>query len=193
MEKTNCWADILILLRGGTNAGKLASESILDAVQMDDMPNLMHELCTDFLLASEWSTRMNAALVIRLVSEKFSALLIPLLSDSLSDGDLLHLSDLQVDKIDQCGCGAELLGGKSTFIRDSGGDRLYGKGWLRRQQRALRKRLGLESRSSSSSHNGSSSYSSDVADALAFDRPETVLSLLGYEDVVTTNTIGRTG
>jgi hypothetical protein len=80
-----------------------------------------------------------------LICSEFQRTLKPRLLESKSDGDLLYLDELDVGKIYNCGYSTELLGGHSTYVEDAKTDnKLYGKKWLRRQRRALQKRLGLE-------------------------------------------------
>jgi hypothetical protein len=96
-------------------------------------------------MAPEWTTRTNAAYALGLICSEFQRTLKPRLLESKSDGDLLYLDDLDVGKIYNCGYSTELLGGHSTYVEDAKTDnKLYGKKWLRRQRRALQKRLGLE-------------------------------------------------
>lgn len=143
------YRELFVLLHGNVKSGQLAAQAIVDlaAESLNEAPidELLHELCTVLLVSAEWTTRVNTGYTIRLLCAHFQDKLIPPLLDSPSDGDLLHISDLNVDKIYKCGCSDELLSGHSTYIEESSQSRLYGKKWLVKQQRALHKRLGLES------------------------------------------------
>ena len=140
--------DLLMLLRGNVPSGELAAQAIVDlAAESTDASSLnllLHELCTDFLVAAEWSTRVNAAYALRLLCARFRVPLSETLLHSPSDGDLLQLHHLQVGRICALGDSALLLSGTSNYLAEAQLDRLYSRNWLARQQRALAQRLGIE-------------------------------------------------
>jgi hypothetical protein len=141
-DQRGCWKDVIILLRGNLRSGATASQVLADIVKEEDLPDSFHQICTSYLTAAEWMTRTNAGITIKNLCQKYSSQLSPLLSRSKSDGELLTLLELDVSAVSECE-GAELLGGNSKYDSVEDGD-LYSKSWLKRQRKALRKRLGLE-------------------------------------------------
>jgi hypothetical protein len=141
-DQRGCWKDIIILLRGNLRSGATASQVLADVIKEEDLPDSFHQICTSYLTAAEWMTRTNAGITIKNLCQKYSSQLSPLLSRSKSDGELLTLLELDVTAVSECK-GAELLGGNSKCDSVEDND-LYSKNWLKRQRKALRKRLGLE-------------------------------------------------
>ena len=183
------FGSLFVLLRGSVASGELAAQAIVDQAaeggqesQGAALDSLLHELCTVLLVSGEWSTRVNAAYTLRLLCRRFQSLLRPLLLDSPSDGDLLHLSQLHVEHINALsGRGATLLSGASSYLADARPDRLYNKQWLSRQQRALSRRLGLEA------------AGEDEKSALAAGGPESLLTLADVAFEGLTSTERRAG
>lgn len=142
-ETRGNWRDIIILLRGDLRAGSTAAEVLADVIVVEELPELFHELCTRYLVTKEWTARMNAGSTIKSLCKKFATNLIPLMTRSRSDGELLTLVELDIFAVSSCK-DAELLAGNSHVDKQVEGKDLYSKSWLKKQRRALRKRLGLE-------------------------------------------------
>jgi hypothetical protein len=142
-ESRGCWKDLIVLLRGDMRAGATASQVLADILIEVELPEVFHELCTLYLTAKDWMARSNAGATIKCLCRKFASILIPLLTRSKSDGELLTLSELDVSAVSNCE-NAILLGGHSYPEKQAEGSELYSKSWLQKQRRALRKRLGLE-------------------------------------------------
>ena len=142
-ETRGNWRDIVILLRGDLRAGSTAAQVLADVLVVEELPELFHELCTRYLVTKEWTARMNAGSTIKGLCKKFATNLIPLMTRSRSDGEVLTLSELDVFAVSNCK-DAELLAGNSHAEKQVEGRDLYSKSWLKKQRRALRKRLGLE-------------------------------------------------
>ena len=142
-ETRGNWRDIIILLRGDLRAGSTAAQVLADVLVVDELPELFHELCTRYLVTKEWTARMNAGSTIKGLCKKFAADLIPLMTKSRTDGEVLCLSELDIFAVSNCK-DAELLAGNSNVEKQVEGRDLYSKSWLQKQRRALRKRLGLE-------------------------------------------------
>lgn len=143
-ESKACWRDVIILLRGDLRAGLTASQVLADVLEEDELPTVFHELCTRYLVAKEWTSRTNAGVTIKNLCVRFASRLTPLIAYSKSDGELLTLSELDVFAVSCCK-DAELLSGDSNSTKSVEGRDIYSKSWLRKQRKALRKRLGLES------------------------------------------------
>jgi hypothetical protein len=142
-ESRGSWKDLIVLLRGDMRAGATASQVLADILIEVELPEVFHELCTLYLTTKDWMARTNAGTTIKCLCRKFASILIPLLTRSKSDGDLLTLSELDVSAVSNCE-NAILLSGHSYPERQAEGSELYSKLWLQKQRRALRKRLGLE-------------------------------------------------
>ena len=142
-ETRGNWRDIIILLRGDLRAGSTAAQVLADVLVVDELPELFHELCTRYLVTKEWTARMNAGSTIKSLCKTFAADLIPLITRSRSDGEVLCLAELDIFAVSNCK-DAELLAGNSNVEKQVEGRDLYSKSWLQKQRRALRKRLGLE-------------------------------------------------
>jgi hypothetical protein len=142
-ESRGCWKDLIVLLRGDMRAGATASQVLADILIEVELPEVFHELCTLYLTTKDWMARSNAGATIKCLCRKFASILIPLLTRSKSDGELLTLSELDVSAVSNCE-NAILLGGHSYPEKQAEGSELYSKSWLQKQRRALRKRLGLE-------------------------------------------------
>jgi hypothetical protein len=142
-ESRGCWKDLIVLLRGDMRAGATASQVLADILIEVELPEVFHELCTLYLTTKDWMARSNAGATIKCLCRKFASVLIPLLTRSKSDGELLTLSELDISAVSNCE-NAILLGGHSYPEKQAEGSELYSKSWLQKQRRALRKRLGLE-------------------------------------------------
>jgi hypothetical protein len=142
-DSEDSWKDIIILLRGNLKGGATASQVLIDILKEDDLPEVFHQLCTQYLTATEWIVRTNAGNSIKNICEKFASTLIPLATRSRSDGELLILSELDVTAISHCK-DTELLCGNLCYLDLLEGNELYTKSWLKKHRKALRKRLGLE-------------------------------------------------
>jgi hypothetical protein len=142
-DSRGCWKDLIVLLRGDTRAGATASQVLADILIEVELPEVFHELCTLYLTTKDWMARSNAGATIKCLCRKFASILVPLLTRSKSDGELLTLSELDVSAVSNCD-NAILLGGHSYPEKQAEGSELYSKLWLQKQRRALRKRLGLE-------------------------------------------------
>ena len=138
-----CWKDIIVLLRGDLRAGATASLALADVLNETELPEVFHELCTRYLISKEWMSRTNAGSTIKNLCQKYASVLTPLVTISKSDGELLTLSELDIAAVSSC-TGAELLSGSNFCDSQIEGSDLYSKSWLRKQRKALRKRLGLE-------------------------------------------------
>jgi hypothetical protein len=108
-----------------------------------ELPEVFHELCTRYLISKEWMSRTNAGSTIKNLCQKYASVLTPLVTISKSDGELLTLSELDIAAVSNC-TGAELLSGSNFGDSQVEGRDLYSKSWLKKQRKALRKRLGLE-------------------------------------------------
>lgn len=137
-ETRGNWRDIIILLRGDLRAGSTAAEVLADVIVVEELPELFHELCTRYLVTKEWTARMNAGSTIKSLCKKFATNLIPLMTRSRSDGELLTLVELDIFAVSSCK-DAELLAGNSHVDKQVEGKDLYSKSWLKKQRRALRK------------------------------------------------------
>ena len=142
-ESKGSWQDVIILLLGDLRAGNTASQVLTDILEERDLPDCFHQLCTKFLVAKEWTARTNAGVTIKSLCTKFATVLTPLITLSKSDGELLILSELDISAVTNCK-DAELLSGDSSVDNINEGSELYSKSWLKKQRKALRKRLGLE-------------------------------------------------
>ena len=142
-ESRGCWKDLIVLLRGDLRAGATASQVLVDILIEVELPEVLHELCTTYLIAKDWAARSNAGATIKCLCQKFAPILMPLIASSKSDGELLTLSELDVSAVSNCE-NAILLSGHSFPDKQAEGSELYSKLWLQKQRRALRKRLGLE-------------------------------------------------
>ena len=142
-ESKASWKDVIILLRGELRAGITASQVLADVLEEEELPDVFHQLCTRYLIAKEWTARSNAGVTIKNLCVKFASQLSPLITCSRSDGELLTLSELDISAVSCCK-DAELLGGNSTGRQSVEGSEIYTKSWLKKQRKALRKRLGLE-------------------------------------------------
>lgn len=142
-ESKACWREVIILLRGDLRAGITASQVLADILDEEDLPDVFHELCTRYLIAKEWTARTNAGVTIKNLCVKFATQLTPLIVCSRSDGELLTLSELDVSAVSCCK-DAELFSGDTNSSKSVEGRDIYSKSWLRKQRKALRKRLGLE-------------------------------------------------
>ena len=142
-DTKSSWQDVIILLLGDLRAGNTASQVLLDIVEVDEISEVFHELCTRYLTAKEWTARTNSGLTIKNLCVKYASVLTHLMTRSRSDGELLTLLELDVSAVSDCK-DAELLSGDSTVEKLSEGRELYSKMWLKKQRNALRKRLGLE-------------------------------------------------
>lgn len=142
-ETRGNWRDIIILLRGDQRAGSTAAEVLADVIAVEELPELFHDLCTRYLVTKEWTARMNAGSSIKSLCKNFATNLIPLVTRSRSDGELLTLAELDIFAVSNCK-DAELLAGNSHVEKQVEGKDLYSKSWLKKQRKALRKRLGLE-------------------------------------------------
>ena len=144
--------DLLPLLRGTSKSGALAAEALCDAVPESALSYVMHILVTKFSLDSDLMTRVNSSVAIRTLCLRHRDAFRSLLLESSSDGALLLLTDLHIETIVKGKKnGNVLLSGASEKEQfdavhgDVTSSRLYGKSWLRRQKRAIQKRLGIES------------------------------------------------
>ena len=158
--------ELLVLLRGSVKAGRMAGAAISEAATEDDLPELVHELIAGLLLSSAWATRANASHTLRLLSRRFASHLAPMLLSSSSEGSMLSLDDIDLPRLLQEGAGVELLAGGDPNESENASDvgtHIYGKGWLQRQKRELRRRLGMES------------GGTDVASAVSYDDSTDVL------------------
>jgi len=167
--------ELLVLLRGTVKAGRLAAAAIVDTAVEEDLPGLAHVIITEHLISSSWATRSNAGHTLRLLSRRHAAPWALLLAASSQEGSLLTLDDIDLPRLLREESGALLLAGTGGA---GGGDdnasnqhdpqaasqQLYGKAWLRKQKRELRRRLGMESEGT------------DVAAAVAYDGSTEVLS-----------------
>ena len=142
-DSKSSWQEVIVLFLGDLRAGNTASQVLTDITEDVDLPEVFHQLCTRYLTAKEWTARTNSGLTIKTLCIKHASILTPLIMRSRSDGDLLTLSELDVSAVSDCK-DAELLSGDSTFEKVSEGRELYSKLWLKKQRKALRKRLGLE-------------------------------------------------
>jgi hypothetical protein len=141
----NTWEDLIILLKGSKKSGILAANALIDIIKEEDIPFIYHELCTDVLMSSEWTTRYNGGYAIRLITQNFFKLLYPLISNNSNDGELLLLSELDIENIIKSKNIKELCSGKSNYLSEIKSENsLYDKKWLRKQRNALQRRLGLE-------------------------------------------------
>lgn len=138
-----CWKDIIVLLRGDLRTGATASQALADVLNETELPEVFHELCTRYLISKEWLSRANSGSTIKHLCQKYASVLTPLVTISKSDGELLTLSELDIAAVSSC-TGAELLSGSNFGDSQVEGRDLYSKSWLRKQRKALRKRLGLE-------------------------------------------------
>jgi hypothetical protein len=157
---SSAWRDLLPLLRGGRRAGEQVAAALVDiCVEYRPLlPDIFHTLITSVLIADEWHARINAGKCICALTRANAAFLSEMLITSRSDGELLKLADLQVDRILQCQASTLLkhtsTSGNAgvhvdqTHTGDDGardaGQAIYSKRWLRRQRQALRRRLGIE-------------------------------------------------
>ena len=142
-DSKSSWQEVIVLFLGDLRAGNTASQVLTDIAEDTDLPEVFHQLCTRYLTAKEWTARTNSGLTIKTLCIKHASMLTNLIMRSRSDGDLLTLSELDVSAVSDCK-DAELLSGNSTFDKIFEGRELYSKLWLKKQRKALRKRLGLE-------------------------------------------------
>lgn len=178
-KNSEIWMELVHLLKSSIKSGTLAANTLGNVVNDTScLPKIFHELCTDILLSSEWSHRVNAGNAIRILSSKFAGHLRHLLCTAECDGDLLLLADLNVSSVLSCGKSVELRGGRNESFYDSSLGKsssngvLYDKEWIRVQRSALQKRLGLEVKS----------IDSDAAAAIRFDDSEDTFSRLVDEN-----------
>lgn len=164
-EESSNWRDLLILLQGNHKAGIIAVDVIVENIEKcvndannitdnecyehiqydQDLADIFHELCTDVLQSSNWSTRVNAGHAICKLTEKYSNYLTPLLSLSSNDGQLLLLDELDIQSIIKYSDTSILLSSSSSSLLQKGTlDELYNKNWLTKQRKLLQKKLGIE-------------------------------------------------
>ena len=91
--------DLLPLLRGTSKAGALAAEALRDAVPEDALGNIIHILVTKMLLDGDLVTRVNSSVAIRMLCLRHRDAFRSLLLDSSSDGELLLLSNIDIETI----------------------------------------------------------------------------------------------
>lgn len=162
-DETN-WRELLVLLQGSAKAGSIAVDVIIENIEKcindanniidnsnydhihddKDLSDIFHELCTDVLQSSTWSTRINAGHAIRRLTEKYSLYLTPLLSLSSNDGTLLTLEELDIVSVIKYSDTSMLLSSSSSYLQSDTLDDLYNKDWLIKQRKLLQKKLGIE-------------------------------------------------
>jgi hypothetical protein len=169
MSEDSNWRDLLILLQGNNKAGVIAVDVIVENIEKcinnandiidnnnnnecyehiqydQDLADIFHELCTNVLQSSNWSTRVNAGYAICKLTEKYSNYLTPLLSLSSNDGQLLLLNELDIHSIIKYSDKSTLLSSSSSFLQQDTLNELYNKNWLTKQRKLLQKKLGIES------------------------------------------------
>eukprot|EP01032_Pedospumella_encystans_P015307 gene15307-17515_t len=165
------WKDLLVLLQGKTNICGTCNV-ILEVIECDlaSLPDIFHSLAFELLLSDQSNTRANASLLVGKLALKFRSILVPLVCDSSTDGELLQLEDISICTI-LATPGSHLLS-KATdhaSTRESGND-VYTIQWLQKQKSELKTRLGLDT---------------DVVAAI----DDIADSFLHEEDVTTCNTV----
>lgn len=119
-ETDSSWKDIVLLLRGGLEAGSTASKLLSDVViPVEDIPEIFHELCTNFVVDTEWMTRVNVGRALHGLCAKHVLLLLPLATADHSDGEFMSLRELNIAALGSR-LSAELLSGESSYLDING-------------------------------------------------------------------------
>ena len=85
-DTSSSWKDIVLLLRGGLEAGSTASKLLSDVdIPEEEVPEIFHELCTNFVVDAEWMTRVNAGRALHGLCAKLVTMLLPLATADHSD------------------------------------------------------------------------------------------------------------
>ena len=114
------WKDIVLLLRGGLEAGLTASQLLSDVViPEEEIPEIFHELCTIFVVDTEWMTRVNAGRALHGLCTKHVVMLLPLATVDHSDGEFMSLNDLDIAALGSR-VSAELSSGESSYLDING-------------------------------------------------------------------------
>lgn len=140
------WKDVIALLNGSDKAGGIAARIISQETDTADLPDLFHALITESLLHAEWMTRVNAAYTLQLLAAKHRIVLVKDISVSCSDGELLTLDELDMDKVLRSDY-VQLHRGipdTSNQCPSTAHTRMYSKQWLKSQRNQLVKRLGFD-------------------------------------------------
>ena len=120
VDADSSWKDIVLLLRGGLEAGSTASKLLADVViPSEEIPEIFHELCTNFVVDTEWMTRVNAGRALHGLCAKHVLLLLPLATVDHSDGEFMSLNELDIAALGSR-VSAELLSGESSYLDING-------------------------------------------------------------------------
>ena len=119
-DASSSWKDIVLLLRGGLEAGSTASKLLADVViPEEEIPEIFHELCTNFVVDTEWMTRVNAGRALHGLCAKHVMMLLPLATADHSDGEFMTLKELDIAALGSR-VSAELLSGESSYLDING-------------------------------------------------------------------------
>jgi hypothetical protein len=119
-DASSSWKDIVLLLRGGLEAGSTASKLLADVViPEEEVPEIFHELCTNFAVDTEWMTRVNAGRALHGLCAKHVMMLLPLATVDHSDGEFMTLNELDIAVLGSR-VSAELSSGESSYLDING-------------------------------------------------------------------------
>ena len=119
-DASSSWKDIVLLLRGGLEAGSTASKLLADVlIPEEEVPEIFHELCTNYVVDAEWMTRVNAGRALHGLCTKHVMMLLPLATVDRSDGEFMSLNELDIAALGSR-VSAELLSGESSYLDING-------------------------------------------------------------------------
>ncbi len=135
------WKDILPLLHGVDSADVFdaLSHAILSSVKTTDLPDIFHSIACEYAKQEDLQTRMIAAAMTEMLTEKFRRVLHPLLLESSSDGALLSIDQLDTTALFS---GKYVLGKGSIPITPCSNKDMYTKTWYNKQKQRFQRILG---------------------------------------------------
>lgn len=93
------WEEIQGLLGGSAREGELLSDITAEEVNQSDLCVVMHDCCVTFLRSYNENIRINASLIIHKLFIKHSKYLTLALTNSILDGCLMTIADINIEKI----------------------------------------------------------------------------------------------
>jgi hypothetical protein len=78
VRSSSSWHDYVTLLGGSQQAGDIAAHLLAESITSLEIPIVLHELCTVYLIKPSQQTRLNATLAMEIICSSFSSELVNL-------------------------------------------------------------------------------------------------------------------